>query len=247
MKTTINHSPGRYVRSRREAETIIAQGSTHPESDGVVRAMRTGGEFSRLGAHVAVEVIRRGLICRQLVRCCMCVALDHGTSVDVGNELTAEKYERRAIELVDQWQAGQVHGVTGQRYPELGPESDREQRSGEWDQVAKELGDDWQDEHDAAQDRPRVARSLRWWGMMNRAMRNKLERGECVDLSDCKRDEATGYFIVPPDVWQEDVDYCDSRTESWVHSIGRSKTGVIHASLGNELYQNEAYECLWLR
>jgi len=84
-------------------------------------------------------------------------------------------------------------------------------------------------------------------GMLNRAMRDKLERGECVDLSECKREE-DGAYIVPPDVWQEDVDYCNAKTESWIFSVGREiRTGIIRAAHHNGYYQNPEYECLWLR
>ena len=84
-------------------------------------------------------------------------------------------------------------------------------------------------------------------GMENRAMRDKLERGECIDLSKCTR-TPNGWYIIPPDVWQEDIDYCNAQSEAWIRSIGKDRaTGIIYASQGADLYQNDSYECIWLR
>jgi len=83
--------------------------------------------------------------------------------------------------------------------------------------------------------------------MENRAMRNKLERGECIDLSRCRM-ELDGSYIIPPDVWQEDIDYCNAQTEGWIWSIGReTATGIIRAAHDTRFYQNPEYHCLWLR
>jgi hypothetical protein len=114
--------------------------------------------------------------------------------------------------------------------------------------------------------------------MRNLSMRNKLERGECVDLSTCGRTDA-GDYIIPPSVWQDDVDFCDAETEEWIWSIGRQYSrcalkqahagpcyqiatsapnpllgecaivpvGPIHASGSAKFYQNDQYECLFLR
>lgn len=80
--------------------------------------------------------------------------------------------------------------------------------------------------------------------MPNLAMRQKLERGECIDISRCERD---GKFYIITN-FKDDVDYCDAAHELWIWSIGRRKSdGVVHASTGSDLYQNPAYECLWLR
>jgi len=93
----------------------------------------------------------------------------------------------------------------------------------------------------------RLQLQRRYDGMENRAMRDKLERGECVDLSRC-RVTADLAYIVPPDVWQDDVDYCNALTERWIWSIGRERaTGTIYAAHDTRFYQNPDYHCLWLR
>jgi len=78
----------------------------------------------------------------------------------------------------------------------------------------------------------------------NRAMARKLAGGTAVDLSKARR---VGTFYVVEN-YVEGVDYCDAGSEQWIWSIGRNKaTGEILASTTTMLYQNEAYECLWLR
>jgi len=78
-------------------------------------------------------------------------------------------------------------------------------------------------------------------------MRDQLERGECVDVSRC-RVEQDGSYIIPPDVWQEGIDYCNAQTEEWIWSIGREHaTGIIRAAQDSRFYQNPDYDCLWLR
>jgi hypothetical protein len=78
----------------------------------------------------------------------------------------------------------------------------------------------------------------------NRAMADKLIRGEANDVSECARDG--DYYVL--ETFVEGRDYCDARTESWIWSIGkRHADGVILASLRGDLYQNPDFECLWLR
>lgn len=78
----------------------------------------------------------------------------------------------------------------------------------------------------------------------NQAMRRKLNSGEAIDVSSLPT--YGGAYILP--TFTEDVDYCNSRTERWIWSIGRRKAdGVILASHSTEFYQNAEYECLWLR
>lgn len=80
--------------------------------------------------------------------------------------------------------------------------------------------------------------------MHNKAMERKFRDGKAIDLSDCAREG--GFYII--DSYREGFDYCDAKTERWIWSIGkRLSDGVILASTGVDLYQNEAFECLWLR
>lgn len=91
--------------------------------------------------------------------------------------------------------------------------------------------------------------------MENKAMQRKINSGEAIDLKDCRRIEADGtvegnkknpYYVVENFI--DDADYCDSSTESWIWSIGRRKSdGLILASTTADLYQNDEFECLWLR
>lgn len=81
--------------------------------------------------------------------------------------------------------------------------------------------------------------------MQNQAMKRKLEKGECVDLSQCPLNDDGDYILSS---FQEDVDYCDSKKEGWIWSIGKNKvTGEILASGSTKFYQNDQYECLFLR
>lgn len=80
--------------------------------------------------------------------------------------------------------------------------------------------------------------------MDNLAMAEKLRKVEAIDISSFAREGK--YYVVP--VFVEDVDYCDAKREAWVWSIGRRKSdGVVLASLSADLYQNPAFDCLWLR
>jgi len=80
--------------------------------------------------------------------------------------------------------------------------------------------------------------------MINQRMQEKIESGDAVDLSKCKREGR--YYIVPE--FFDDVDYCDAAAECWIWSIGRRYSdGVILASTGNDLYQNPQFQCLFLR
>jgi hypothetical protein len=133
----------------------------------------------------------------------------------------------------------------------VGAEPDRDQEAAQWERLAHDFERDPAtfDLHAGGDADPheRKARQWRWAGMLNRAMRDRLERGECVDLSTCAR-TAQGDYIVPVDVWQEDMDYCNADTEEWIWSIGRSHADAqIIASHSNYLYLNPDYECLWLR
>jgi hypothetical protein len=80
--------------------------------------------------------------------------------------------------------------------------------------------------------------------MRNKRMEEKIQNGEAVDLSKCRREGR--YYIVPEFI--DGVDYCDAVTESWIWSMGRRHSdGVVLASTGTELYQNAEFRCLFLR
>jgi hypothetical protein len=80
--------------------------------------------------------------------------------------------------------------------------------------------------------------------MRNRAMARKLITGRAIDVSGCERQG--GAYVLPSFI--EGVDYCDRKEERWIWSIGRRKSdGVILASRTDEFYQNDNFECLWLR
>lgn len=95
--------------------------------------------------------------------------------------------------------------------------------------------------------RERLQLQARYDHVANRAMRDLLERGEAVDVSSLERTDA-GHYLIPPHIWQEDIDWCNAVADDWIRSIGRHRaTGRIVASHGTELYQHPDYECIWLR
>jgi hypothetical protein len=76
-------------------------------------------------------------------------------------------------------------------------------------------------------------------------MQEKLEKGEAIDVSLFPKTDDGKYIM---DDFKEDVDYCNAETESWIWSIGiEFSTGRILASHSADLYQNDKFECLWLR
>lgn len=81
--------------------------------------------------------------------------------------------------------------------------------------------------------------------MLNQRMKEKLERGECIDVSKCRRTAESDYIL---EEFIPDADYCNAETEAWIWSIGKDLwTGKIYASHSNKFYLNDKYECLWLR
>lgn len=85
-----------------------------------------------------------------------------------------------------------------------------------------------------------------WWNLKNLAMKKELEKGAALDVREIGTEVGPGKYQLPKVV--DGKDYCDSRTEAWIWSIGKRKTdGVILASTAADLYQNDDYECLWLR
>jgi hypothetical protein len=83
--------------------------------------------------------------------------------------------------------------------------------------------------------------------MHNLSMLRKLKSGEVTDIS-CYPKEGHHYTLPEDFFLPDEMDYCDAKTERWIWSIGRrKKDGVMIASLDGDLYQNDDYECLWLR
>lgn len=81
--------------------------------------------------------------------------------------------------------------------------------------------------------------------MQNQAMRRKIDTEEAVDLSENERNDEGDYILTE---FEDDKDYCDSKTESWIWSIGKDNaTGEVLASMTTKFYINEQYECLFLR
>lgn len=186
----------------------------------IVVAMRSGGPVGRRAAEIACDVARRGY----LVEWGVCV-------------LAAERIPWRDL-AVEGVADALVRGGLAE------PEPDRTALAAAWDEIVRHLGPAWTP-GDAGR------RQRRYWGMLNLRMREKLERGECVDVSGCERatvPRAGGCYVIPPDVYQDGVDYCDADAERWIFSIGReTATGRILASTSAALYGNDAFTCLWLR
>jgi hypothetical protein len=80
--------------------------------------------------------------------------------------------------------------------------------------------------------------------MTNQRMKEKLKAGEAIDVSECPR--LGPYYVLRKFV--TDKDYCDAKDQAWIWSIGRRfHDGLILASRKGDLYQNQNFECLWLR
>jgi len=78
----------------------------------------------------------------------------------------------------------------------------------------------------------------------NHTMRRRLQSGQCIDVGE--RPTYGGAFILPEFI--PGKDYCDAKNERWIWSIGRRVgDGIILASYSDEFYQNNCFECLWLR
>lgn len=81
--------------------------------------------------------------------------------------------------------------------------------------------------------------------MINLAMQRKIKSRKAIDISS-RPLTPDGYYIL--DKFANNKDYCDSVSESWIWSIGRRiNDGLILASTASDLYQNDDYECLFLR
>jgi len=88
--------------------------------------------------------------------------------------------------------------------------------------------------------------AVRWREMRNKAMAEKLSTFAALSVLD--EGEAIGGGLYKLQRFVEDRDYCDPVNEYWIWSIGRNRaTSEIIASIDSDLYQDEAWECLFLR
>jgi hypothetical protein len=96
----------------------------------------------------------------------------------------------------------------------------------------------------------KIQRSIPGSSIRHRAMREKLQRQDALDVSKCERN-ADGDYILPVDLQpnrEDPKDYCDAEAELWIHSIGKNKTtGEVVASVTGRFYQNPGWECVWLK
>lgn len=102
--------------------------------------------------------------------------------------------------------------------------------------------------------------------MRNLAMKRKLDEGWLVDVS--TRLRIGPYYLIEWDEkhvhWEAgQVDFADCETEEWIWSVGRARKtfkikgtnnvdilvqqGQVLASTDTALYQNDYFDCLWLR
>ena len=82
--------------------------------------------------------------------------------------------------------------------------------------------------------------------MPNITMEIKIESGDAIDISGFAREGM--YYVIPEDRFIAESDYCDSKLESWMWSIGRRKRdGVLLASIATDFYHNPDFDCVWLK
>lgn len=94
-----------------------------------------------------------------------------------------------------------------------------------------------------------VRRSTEVTHVENKAMEEKLNKDECLDVNVI----GTPLKNFEGKVWElhkfvEDIDYCDATHEEWIRSIGQHRyTQKIYAAVDTRFYLNPLFECLWLR
>jgi hypothetical protein len=78
-------------------------------------------------------------------------------------------------------------------------------------------------------------------------MQQRVNEGVAIDLRNCERD-ADGSYVIPASWFQVDADYCDTRSETWIWSIGyNTETGKILGSVGDRFMHEPGWDCVWLR
>lgn len=81
--------------------------------------------------------------------------------------------------------------------------------------------------------------------MRNKAMERKLQEGELIDVSQWPT-PIVGVYALPGFI--DGKDYADIKSEEWIWSIGRElETGRIFASTDTRFYDDNNFECLFLR
>lgn len=92
--------------------------------------------------------------------------------------------------------------------------------------------------------------------MVNKTMEAKLDSGACVAVDKVGVNVShlfpAGYgqvFELNNDIYKNiDCDLCVAETESWIWSVGERKSdGKIFASTTANFYDDEVYNCIWLR
>lgn len=109
-----------------------------------------------------------------------------------------------------------------------------------------------------------MAAKKRWAHVLNRPMREALEKGTCIDVGNMHCNVAAENGDLTKDCWlissvykgkDAEVDYCATvpakpGAELWIWSIGiDDKTGRVWASKDNRFYQAEdkGFTCVFLR
>jgi hypothetical protein len=81
--------------------------------------------------------------------------------------------------------------------------------------------------------------------MKNDRMQQLIADGEAIDLAGCVR-TVDGDYIV--ENYKDGVDYCDSKRDVWIRSIGQRRSdGQVLASSDWKFYENPDFICIWLR
>jgi hypothetical protein len=236
---------GKYVRAESDAEEKVSQLPCAARQFFYRDCMRHGSWIEIAYARVAIELCRRGYL---FPPSAVTTAVDSAASKLAPKDLIGAK--RVAF---DKDACRRLAEVLIDRNLVLA-EPQRDLYARDWAQFTDDMHVDPTTYDPRDDDAPgeRKARQWRYAGLRNRAMRDKLERGECLDLSGCQRN-AAGDYILSPDVWQEGIDYCDAETEEWVWSIGRAfhtphgEKPLILASTTTKFYGSSAFECLFLR
>lgn len=235
----------KYVRAESDAEDMVARLPCAANQFFYRDCMRHGSWIELAYARVAIELCRRGYLFPPSVVT---------GAVDAVTREFAPAANLAAKKVAFRRDACQRLAEVLITRNEVVAEPQRDVFARDWAEftIGMQVDPATYDPRDDDAPGERKARQWRYAGMANRAMRDKLERGECVDLSTCQR-TPMGDYLVPPDVWQEGIDYCDAETEKWIHSIGRSYAvatngrPIIIASTSNLYYEHPLYECLWLR
>ena len=82
--------------------------------------------------------------------------------------------------------------------------------------------------------------------MSDREMVQKLGSGEARDVRTLGEEVEPGVFRLTQYV--PGYDYCDSKKEIWMMSIGQHvRTGVFYAAKDMRYEMDPEYECVWLR